>query len=46
MFDQIGKIIFDNEIVATASDFNMGIEVEMHRVNADGNYYTHNGPFY
>lgn len=35
MFDQIGKIIFDNEIVATASDFNMGIEVEMHRVNAD-----------
>ena len=40
MFDQIGKIIFDNEIVATASDFNMGIEVEMHRVNADASLST------
>lgn len=36
MFDEIGKTIFENEIVATASDFNMGIEVEMHRVDTTG----------
>ena len=36
MFDEIGKIVFDNEIIATASDFNMGIEVEMHRVDLTG----------
>lgn len=36
MFDEIGQIIMENEIVATASDFNMGIEVEMHRVNSAG----------
>lgn len=36
MFDDIGNIIMDNEIVATASDFNMGIEVEMHRIDASG----------
>ena len=36
MFDEIGKIVFDNEIIATASDFNMGIEVEMYRVDLTG----------
>ncbi|KIS03042.1 glutamate--cysteine ligase [Paucilactobacillus wasatchensis] len=36
MFDEIGQIIMENEIVATASDFNMGVEVEMHRVNSAG----------
>lgn len=34
MFDEVGQIIFNNEIVANASDFNMGIEVETIRVDA------------
>jgi gamma-glutamylcysteine synthetase len=34
MFDEIGQIIFNHEIVANASDFNMGIEVETIRVDA------------
>lgn len=36
MFDEIGQTIFNNEIVASASDFNMGIEVETIRVNSAG----------
>ncbi len=36
MFDEIGKIIFENEIVAKASDFNMSIEVESIRINSSG----------
>ncbi|WP_243686306.1 hypothetical protein [Lentilactobacillus rapi] len=36
MFDEIGQTIFNNEIVGSASDFNMGIEVETIRVNSAG----------
>lgn len=36
MFDTIGQIIFNNEIVAKASDFNMGIEVETIRIDSAG----------
>ncbi|MDN6782005.1 MAG: glutamate--cysteine ligase, partial [Lentilactobacillus parabuchneri] len=36
MFDKIGQIIFNNEIVANASDFNMGIEVETIRIDSAG----------
>lgn len=36
MFDEIGQTIFNNEIVASASDFNMGIEAETIRVNSAG----------
>lgn len=36
MFDEIGQIIFNNEIVAKASDFNMGIEVESIRIDSSG----------
>lgn len=36
MFDEIGQIIFNNEIVAKASDFNMGIEVEAIRIDSSG----------
>lgn len=32
MFSEIGQTIFENEAVAKTSDFNMGLEVEMHRV--------------
>ena len=36
MFDTTGQIIFNNEIVAKASDFNMGIEVETIRIDSAG----------
>ena len=37
MFSKIGKLIFENEAVAKTSDFTMGIEVEMHRIDDLGN---------
>ena len=37
MFSKIGKLIFENEAVAKTSDFTMGIEVEMHRIDDTGN---------
>lgn len=36
LFDEIGQIIFNNEIVTNASDFNMGIEVETIRIDSAG----------
>ncbi len=33
MFSQIGELIFNNEAVAKTSDFTMGLEVEMQRVD-------------
>ncbi len=36
MFSQIGQTIFENEVVAQTSDFNMGLEVEMHRASNQG----------
>lgn len=37
MFSKIGQLIFDNEAVAKTSDFTMGLEIEMHRVDDAGN---------
>lgn len=37
MFSRIGQLIFDNEAVAKTSDFTMGLEIEMQRVDEDGN---------
>ena len=37
MFSQIGELIFNNEAVAKTSDFTMGLEVEMQRVDETGN---------
>ena len=37
MFSEIGQLIFDNEAVAKTSDFTMGIEIEMQRVDENGN---------
>lgn len=37
MFSTIGKFIFENEAVAQTADFTMGIEVEMHRIDSQGN---------
>lgn len=36
MFSKIGQIIFDNEAVLEASDFKMGLEIEMQRVDETG----------
>lgn len=36
MFSQIGETIFEHEVVAKTSDFNMGLEVEMHRADSQG----------
>lgn len=36
MFSKVGKVIFDNEVVAKTSDFNMGLEIEQHRVDEQG----------
>ena len=36
MFSEIGQTIFENEAVAKTSDFNMGLEVEMHRADNMG----------
>ncbi|PIO82515.1 glutamate--cysteine ligase [Loigolactobacillus backii] len=36
MFDSVGKAIFDQELVSRSSDFTMGIEVEMHRIDENG----------
>lgn len=36
MFDTVGQVIFDQEIIARSSDFTMGIEVEMHRIDEHG----------
>ena len=36
MFSRIGQIIFDHEAVLEASDFKMGIEIEMNRVDKRG----------
>ena len=40
MFSRVGQLIFDNEAVAKTSDFTMGIEIEMQRVDEDGNFST------
>lgn len=37
MFSRVGQLIFDNEAVAKTSDFTMGIEIEMQRVDEAGN---------
>lgn len=37
MFSKIGELIFENEAVSKTSDFKMGLEVEMHRVDGTGN---------
>ena len=37
MFSQIGELIFANEAVVKTSDFTMGLEVEMQRVDEAGN---------
>lgn len=37
MFSRIDQLIFDNEAVAKTSDFTMGLEIEMQRVDEDGN---------
>lgn len=36
MFSRIGQLIFDNEAVAKTSDFTMGLEIEMQRVDETG----------
>lgn len=36
MFSRIGQFIFENEAVAKTSDFTMGLEIEMQRVDEDG----------
>lgn len=36
MFSKIGELIFENEAVSKTSDFKMGLEVEMHRVDGTG----------
>ncbi|QER66827.1 glutamate--cysteine ligase [Paucilactobacillus nenjiangensis] len=36
MFSTIGQIIFDNEAVAKTQDFTMGLEIEMQRVDENG----------
>lgn len=36
MFSRIGQLIFDSEAVAKTSDFTMGLEIEMQRVDEDG----------
>lgn len=36
MFSEIGQTIFENEAVAKTFDFNMGLEVEMHRADNMG----------
>lgn len=36
MFSQIGQLIFDNEAVQKTSDFTMGLEIEMQRVDENG----------
>ena len=37
VFSRIDQLIFDNEAVAKTSDFTMGLEIEMQRVDEDGN---------
>lgn len=37
MFSQIGQLIFENEAVAKTQDFTMGLEIEMQRVDENGN---------
>ena len=36
MFSKIGQLIFDNEAVAKTSDFTIGLEIEMQRVDDTG----------
>lgn len=36
MYSRIGQLIFDNEAVAKTSDFTMGLEIEMQRVDETG----------
>lgn len=36
MFSEIGQLIFDNEAVAKTQDFTMGLEIEMQRVDENG----------
>lgn len=36
MFSEIGQLVFDNEAVAKTSDFTMGLEIEMQRVDETG----------
>lgn len=36
MFSTIGQLIFDNEAVAKTQDFTMGLEIEMQRVDENG----------
>lgn len=38
MFSKIGQIIFKNEAVARTSDFTMGLEIEMHRIEESGEF--------
>ncbi|MCQ2557358.1 glutamate--cysteine ligase [Ligilactobacillus equi] len=38
MFSRIGQLIFDNEAVAQTSDFTMGLEIEMQRIDEEGNF--------
>lgn len=37
MFSQVGKLIYQNEAVAQTADFTMGIEIEMDRIDSQGN---------
>lgn len=37
MFSTIGQAIFKNEAIAKTADFTMGIEIEMHRIDENGN---------
>lgn len=37
MFSRLGDIIYQHEAVAKTADFTMGIEVEMHRIDNQGN---------
>ena len=36
MFSQIGQAIFDHQAILEASDFKMGLEIEMQRVDETG----------
>ena len=37
MFSKVGQLIFQNEAVAQTADFTMGIEIEMDRIDSQGN---------
>ncbi|BAW86380.1 glutamate-cysteine ligase [Limosilactobacillus fermentum] len=44
MFSEIGQTIFENEAVAKTSNFNMGLEVEMHRADNMGELSPETNP--